>query len=113
MNRGDVVIVSAQGDYGKPRPAVIVQSDSFNPTHASIIVCLMSSDLQDAPLFRLTIEPSDKNGLKAISQVMVDKLVALKRERISAPVGHLDDDQILALNRSLALFLGLGDVSTQ
>ncbi|MEM6603541.1 MAG: type II toxin-antitoxin system PemK/MazF family toxin, partial [Pseudomonadota bacterium] len=63
MKRGNIVIVSAQGDYGKPRPAVVVQSDLFNDTHASILVALITSDLHDAPLFRLDIEPSEENGL--------------------------------------------------
>lgn len=107
MNRGDVVLVVAPGDYEKPRPAVVVQSDLFNETHANIVVCLLSSDLQDAPLFRLTIEPTRENGLQAPSQVMVDKIVALKRDRIRARIGSLGKDMILSLNRSLTLFLGL------
>jgi mRNA interferase MazF len=107
MKRGDVILVVASGDYGKAHPAVVVQSDIFNETHASIVVCLLSSDLQDAPLFRLTIQPTDENGLHAISQIMVDKIVALKRDRILARVGSLDEDTRLRLNRSLMLFLGL------
>lgn len=63
MKRSNVVIVSAQGDYGKPRPAVIVQSDLFNETHENILVVLITSDLQDAPLFRLAIQPNEENGL--------------------------------------------------
>lgn len=113
MKRGDVVLVSAPGDYGKPRPAVVVQSDFFNDTHASIVVCLLSSDIQDAPLFRLAIQPSEQNGLKKASQIMIDKLVAMKRGKISSSIGHLDDDQMLAINRSLALFLGLADTPLQ
>ena len=113
MKRGDVVLVSAPGNYGKTRPAVIVQSDFFNETHASIVVCLMSSDIQDAPLFRVTVEPSEQNSLKMTSQIMIDKLVAMKREKVSTIIGHLDDDQILAINRSLALFLGLADTPVQ
>jgi mRNA interferase MazF len=107
MKRGDVVLVVAPGDYGKPRPAVVVQSDIFNETHASIVVCLLSSDLQDAPLFRLTVKPTAENGLQVVSQIMVDKLVALKRDRIRAEVGSLDTDTMLRLNQSLMLFLGL------
>ena len=106
------MLVSAPGSYGKPRPAVIVQSDFFNETHASLVVCLISSHIQDAPLFRLTIEPAGMNGLKKTSQIMVDKLVAIKREKLATIIGRLDDDQIVALNRSLALFLGLADRST-
>ena len=108
MKRGNVVIVSAQGDYGKPRPAVIVQSDLFNETHGSILVVLITSDLQDAPLFRLDIQPTEENGLTRPSQIMADKIVALKRERIAQNIGLLDDEIMIKLNRSLTLFLGVG-----
>jgi mRNA interferase MazF len=107
VKRGDVVIVSIQGDYGKPRPAVIVQSDLFNDSHSSIILCPLTSDIQDAPLFRLTIEPNKDNGLTKQSQIMIDKVTALKRERIVQNIGHIDDDSMIKLNRSLALFLGI------
>ena len=107
MKRGDIVIVSAPGDYGKPRPAVIVQADLFNDTHASIIVCLLTTDIQEAPLFRLDVEPSESNGLKSPSQIMVDKIVAMKRERIGVAIGKISEDTLISLNRSLTLFLGL------
>ncbi len=107
MKRGDVVIVSIQGDYGKPRPAVIVQSDLFNDSHSSIILCPLTSDIQEAPLFRITIEPNKDNGLTKQSQIMIDKVTALKRERIVQHIGHIDDDSMIKLNRSLALFLGI------
>lgn len=107
MRRGDVVLVSAPGDFGKPRPATIIQSDLFNETHASIIVCLMTSDLQDAPLFRISVTPSDENGLAQASQIMVDKPVALRRERIAAHIGRLDEDTMVQVTRSFALFLGI------
>jgi mRNA interferase MazF len=107
VKRGDIVIVSIQGDYGKPRPAVIVQSDLFNDTHSSIILCPLTSDIQDAPLFRLTIEPNKDNGLTKQSQIMIDKVTALKRERVVQNIGHIDDDSMIKLNRSLALFLGI------
>lgn len=107
MKRGDIVVVTASGDYGKPRPAVVVQSDLFNETHASIIVCLLTTDIQDAPLFRLHIEPSGNNGLKKCSQIMIDKIVAMRREHIGSTIGKIDDDTLIRVNRSLALFLGL------
>lgn len=107
MKRGDIVLAVASGDYGKPRPAVVVQSDLFNETHASLVVCLMTSDLHDAPLFRITVHPSEKNGLQVLSQIMVDKIMALRRDRVRAHIGALDDETILRLNRSLMLFLGL------
>jgi mRNA interferase MazF len=75
MRRGDLVTVAAAGDYGKPRPAVIVQTDAFPETHALILVCQMTSELSDAPDFRITIDPSEANGLRAQSQIMVDKPV--------------------------------------
>ena len=76
MKRGDLVTVSAPRDYGKPRPAVVVQSDWLTATD-SVLVALLTSELVNAPLYRLTIEPSDANGLKAPSQVMIDKIVAI------------------------------------
>jgi mRNA interferase MazF len=109
MKRGDVVLAVARGDYGKPRPAIIVQADLFNPTHASLLVCLLTTELVDAPLFRLTIVPSERNGLHDISQIMVDKLLALPRDRLKERIGTLDDETHNGLNRSLALLLGLAD----
>lgn len=107
IRRGDIVIVSAPGDYGKPRPAVIVQSDLFNETHASVAACLLTSDIQDAPLFRIDVESTAETGIKERSQVMVDKIVAMRRERLGEPVGKVDDKTLVRINRSLALFLGL------
>ena len=77
MRRGDVVTVAAAGDYGKPRPAVIVQSDAFPAQHASVVISQMTSDIVEAPDFRVTIEPSIENGLRVRSQVMVDKPVTV------------------------------------
>lgn len=102
------MIAAAYGDYGKPRPAVIVQSDSFNDNHASIAVCLMTTDVVEAALFRVTVEPTADNGLKTRSQIMIDKIVSLKRGRIDKRVGALDVHTMLQVNRSLAFWLGLG-----
>ena len=107
MKRGDVVIVAMSGDYGKTHPAVVVQHDQANDTHASIVVCPLSSHLLDAPLFRISIEPAPGNGLHAPSQIMVDKVTAIKRERIRDTVGRVDDETLLQINRTLALWLGL------
>ncbi|MDX2059167.1 MAG: type II toxin-antitoxin system PemK/MazF family toxin [Gemmatimonadales bacterium] len=107
LTRGDVVIVALQGDYGKPRPAVVVQSDLFNDAHASISVVPVTTTLVDAPLFRLTVEASPANGLQTLSQLMVDKLTAVRRDRIDRAVGRVDDDLMLRVNRALALWLGL------
>ena len=110
MKRGDIVLAVARGDYGKPRPAVIVQSDLFNTTHASLLVCLLTSELIDAPLFRLPLAPTTANGLYESSQIMVDKLLALPRDRIRERIGVADDETMLSLNRALALMLGLAGV---
>ena len=107
--RGDVVTVAASGDYGKPRPAVVVQSDVFPAEHASVIVCQVTSTLTDAPDFRVTVEPSARNGLRRTSQIMADKPVTVRRERISARIGRLDSPELLRLNRALAFCMGLSD----
>ncbi|MGH7127699.1 MAG: type II toxin-antitoxin system PemK/MazF family toxin [Planctomycetaceae bacterium] len=109
MRRGDVVSVAAAGDYGEPRPAVIVQTDAFPAGHASVIVCQMTSELSDAPDFRVTIDPSSTNGLRARSQVMADKPVTIRRQRIGRRIGHLNDDDNARLNVALAFVMGLAD----
>lgn len=108
IRRGDVVLCAAPGDYGKPRPAVVVQSDLFNPTHASITLCPITSELIDAPLFRLDVLPSKDNGLRKHSQVIVDKITSQPRRRIGAVVGRLSVQQLQTLDRALALWLGGG-----
>ena len=109
MRRGDVVVVAAAGDYGKPRPAVIVQTDAFADAHASVIICQMTSEIVEAPDFRVTIEPSDANGLRSRSQIMADKPVTVRRTRIGRQVGRLDDGDIGRLNVALAFVMGLAD----
>jgi mRNA interferase MazF len=109
MRRGDVVTVAAAGDYGKPRPAVIVQTDAFPETHASVVVCQMTSELFDAPDFRIAIDPSKANGLRARSQVMADKPVAVRRERIGHIIGRLEAADMRRLNVALAFVMGLAD----
>ena len=91
MQRGDLVTVSLQGDYGKPRPALIVQSDLLTDLE-SVVLCPVTSDLRNAA-FRVTVEPNPANGLRALSQVMVDKLSTLPRTKISEPFGRLDDGE--------------------
>jgi mRNA interferase MazF len=108
VKRGDLVTVSAAGDYGKPRPAVVVQSDWLNGTD-SVLVCLLTSTLVDAPLYRLQVPPTEANGLKAPSQVMVDKIVALPRNKCSIPIGHLDEAGMIALNHMLSVMIGIAD----
>jgi len=102
VTRGELVTVALPGDYGKPRPAVVVQADLFNETHATV-----TSTLVNAPLFRLAVEPSSRNGLRALSQVMVDKLTTVRRERIGATIGELEPETLTRVNRALALWLGI------
>jgi mRNA interferase MazF len=109
MRRGDLVIVAAAGDYGKPRPAVIVQTDAFPEKHASVVVCQLTSELADAPDFRVTVEPTAENGLRLKSQVMADKPVTLRRERIGQTIGHLGSQDMARLGIALAFVLGLAD----
>lgn len=105
MRRGDLVIVAISGDFGKPRPALIIQSDQFSST-GTVTVLLLSGTPVDAPLIRLTIQPTPGNGLRKASQIMVDKAMSVKRDRLGEPFGHLDDETMVSVNRSLALFLG-------
>ena len=109
MRRGDVVTVAAAGDYGKPRPAVIVQTDALPDAHASVVVCQMTTELADAPDFRITLDPSDENGLRARSQVMADTPVSIRRERVGAIIGRLGAEEIGRLNVALAFVMGLAD----
>lgn len=105
MRRGDIVAVAAPGDFGKPRPAVIIQSDNFSQSD-TVIVALLTSTLTDAPLLRVLVAPTADNGLQLPSQIMADKVVTLRRSRIGQHIGHLDDETMVALNRTLALVLG-------
>ncbi len=108
LKRGDIVTVSAPGDYGKPRPAVVVQSDWLAATD-SVLVALVTSAVVEAPIYRLLIEPNEGNGLRALSQVMVDKIIAMPREKCGAGIGHLDENAIVALNHMLSMMLGIAD----
>ena len=108
VKRGDLVIVSAAGDYGKPRPAVVVQSDWLRATD-SVLVALITSALANAPLYRLPIEPSGPNGLKTQSQVMVDKIVAMPRDKCGRVIGRINDSERVALNHMLSVVIGIAD----
>jgi mRNA interferase MazF len=104
-----VVLVAAAGDYGKPRPAVVVQTDALPDAHASVVVCQMTSEVVDAPDFRVTIEPAGDNGLQRRSQVMADKPVTVRRGRIGRTIGRLGQADIVRLNVALAFVIGLAD----
>ena len=105
MKRGDIVTVALPGAYGKPRPALVIQSDFFNE-HPSVTILPVTSELRDTPLFRITLNPTTENGLLKPSQVMVDKAQSVPRNKIGKTIGRLDDPSLLSVNRALALFLG-------
>ena len=107
MKRGDVVTIVAPGDYGKPRPAVIIQADVFNDIHSSITVVPLTSTVIDAPLFRITLDPSRQNGLIRVSQIMVDKVLTLPREKIGKRMGHLGNTLMVRVGRALSVWLGM------
>ena len=106
MRRGDLVTVALSGDYGKPRPAVVVQSDLFEE-HPSVTVLPLTSELRDAPLFRLRVEATAETGLRVASEVMVDKAVTVARAKVGPAFGRLDADARAALDRLVALFFGI------
>ncbi len=107
VRRGDVVVVALPGDYGKPRPALVVQADLFNATHSSVTLLPLTSTVVNAPLFRMTIDPSRDNGLTRVSQIMVDKIITVPRDKVGASIGRLEDDAMLRVGRALAVWLGI------
>ena len=107
IKRGEVVMVAAPGDYGKPRPAVILQSDLVNDFYSSVVVCLITTADAKRPFSRVQVRPSAQNGLKRLSYLMVDKLMTVPREKLRGPIGRLDDKTMMLLNRSLIVMLGL------
>lgn len=108
MKRGDVVTVAMPGDYGKPRPALIVQSDRVAAVD-SLLVCPFTTDSQDAPLYRIDVLPNAANGLKRPSQLMVDKIAPAPRHKIGRVLGRVDDDTLDRLSGAIALVTGLLD----
>ena len=104
--RGDFVTIALQGDFGKPRPALVIQANQFDE-HATITVLLVSSTLVDAPLFRITVQPSAENGLQKPSQVMIDKAMTVKRDKVGQTFGRIDADTLVEIERCLAVFLGI------
>jgi len=107
MKRGEVWTVSGGGPYaGKPRPALIVQEDRFEAT-SSITICAFTTDPADAPLLRVLIEPTDRNGLPSASRLMIDKITTVPKARLGKRIGKLNDEDVFGLNRALTVFLGL------
>ncbi len=107
MKRGDIWIVSGGKTYaGKPRPVVVVQDDAFDATDF-ITVCAFTTDLTEAPLFRLPVEPNANNGLRLSSRLMVDKLTTIPKTKAGDRIGRLDDEDMVRLNQAVMVFLGL------
>ncbi|MDN5943545.1 MAG: type II toxin-antitoxin system PemK/MazF family toxin [Nitrospira sp.] len=107
IKRGDLVAVAAKGHYsGKPRPVLILQSNLFSSL-GSVTICLLTTEIIDAPLFRLSVGPSPENGLKQPSLIMIDKIVTVPQDAIGALIGSLDNEIMLQVDRSLAVFLGI------
>ena len=107
MRRGDIWTVSGGKDYaGKPRPVVIVQDDAFDATD-SITICALTTDPTEAPLFRLTVEPNERNGLRSASRLMVDKITTVPKSKVGERIGRLDDEDVVRLNQAVMVFLGL------
>ena len=104
--RGDLVTVAMPGDFGKPRPALVIQSDQFDE-HPSVTLLPVTSTLVTAPLLRITLEPSEENGLRKISQVMVDKAITVKRDKVGSAIGRIDPNVLIEVERCLALFFGI------
>ena len=106
MMRGDFVTIAMQGDFGKPRPGLVIQADLFE-AHATVTLLLVSSTLVNAPLMRITVQPSEENGLQKLSQVMVDKVMTVRRSKIGKTIGRIDADAMVEIERSLVVFLGI------
>ncbi len=106
MSRGDLVTVAVQGDFGKPRPALVLQADAF-ADHPTTTVAPLTSTLIDAPLLRFTVQPSVENGLRGASQIMIDKTMTVQREKLGRAFGRLDASSMLEVERRLAVFLGI------
>ncbi|MBN9447421.1 MAG: type II toxin-antitoxin system PemK/MazF family toxin [Bosea sp.] len=111
MKRGEIWTVAGGQDYaGKPRPAAIAQDDNFDAT-ASVTICAFTTDETEAPLFRLPVTPAVANGLHLPCRLMVDKLTTVPKSKLGERIGRLDDEDMVRLNRAIAVFLGLASPS--
>jgi mRNA interferase MazF len=106
MKRGDLVTVAMHGDFGKPRPALVIQADQFEEL-GTVTILPVTSTVIEAPLFRITVQPSVDNGLPKTSQVMADKAMTVKRDKVDSVVGRIEAEALVAVERSLAVFLGI------
>ena len=107
MKRGDVVIIVASGELGKPRPAIVVQADELGETTTSVLICPITSETNEFRNIRPVVEPDAHNGLRSRSQIMTNKVSALRRDRIKQVIGKLDDDTSSKLDRALLVVFGL------
>jgi len=107
VKRGDVVLMVAPGELGKPRPGVVVQGDELSDKTTTVLACPMSSDIRESPRLRPIIDPDTSNGLRIRSQIMTDKVMPIRRDRIRRVLGSLDSKSIDNLDRALLLVLGL------
>ena len=106
MKRGDFVAIAADGDFGKPRAALVIQADPFSQ-HGTVTVLPVTSTLIPAPLFRVDVEPGAASGLQKPSQVMVDKAITVRRDKVAAPFGRIEAQALVEVERCLAVFLGI------
>lgn len=107
MKRGDVVLLVVPGDLGKPRPGAVVQADELGDATTTIVVCPMSSEVSRTTRLRPVVDPTDRNGLEKRSQIMTDKIIALRRDRVRRVIGRFDDAALDQLDRALLVVLGL------
>ncbi|MCE2964798.1 MAG: type II toxin-antitoxin system PemK/MazF family toxin [Alphaproteobacteria bacterium] len=108
MRRGDIVIATAQGDYGKPRPFLVLQTDALlDPLHASVVLCLITKETRNSPILEITIEPTAINNLQHVSFVFVDKIVTLRPDKIKAVMGNLENEHMREVEQKLRFLLSL------
>jgi mRNA interferase MazF len=108
LKRGDIVTVALSGDYGRPRPAVVIQSDFLDETD-SVLVCLISATPREASFYRATVAAGEATGLRQPSQIMADKIMAVRRGRCGPVIGRIDDSTRVALDRLLMFVTGVTD----
>jgi mRNA interferase MazF len=107
VRRGEIWTISGGADYaGKPRPAVVIQDDDFDAT-SSVTICAFTTTPAEAPLFRISVEPSDRNGLDTASKLMADKITTVPKRKVGTRIGSLDDEDVVRMNRAILVFLGL------
>ncbi len=108
MRRGDIVLVALQGDYGKPRPALVIQSNLF-ADHPSVTILPLTSELRETPIFRVRVLPNPCNGLRAPSDVMIDKLHTVAHDKIRETIGSIGNEHLIEIERAIAVWLGIAD----